>query len=347
MRMAAISRSLMVRRPWETRSTMAGGNLNLHTTGAQGFFCWEPDATGAVFAGVTVADVGGVGWHELAAVDGVLPYQVEHGAEVAEGTCLGGGRVDFDLALSGTDGGMERFVERRYESFAAGDSKAGMLGFAYEGFEGFDFDGSGAQGGPDGFAEGVDLRCWKFNGAVETVEDPAQDFLSGVPDAFPIGDELLEGDGFFPGVAGGSRWWEDLVDGMEQGPGVVADHLGVGGLEETHIVVAVDLDELVRSGQSSLGQGAEAAAGLDLWGPPCGVPRGVEAGGVVWLVARRHPGLFQWRRRRMRGWISNPSGGRSEPQSWGRRWVPPAAAGAHNRTGSHRPREQTCARSRP
>jgi hypothetical protein len=76
-----------------------------------------------------------------------------------------------------------------------------------------------------------------LDGALDAIEDPAQDFLDSVPDAFALSHQLLEGDGVFavmPGCCGGR---EHLMDGVEEGPTMMAEGVNVSGLEQANVVI--------------------------------------------------------------------------------------------------------------
>lgn len=80
----------------------------------------------------------------------------------------------------------------------------------------------------DGVSEEIYLGGWKLHSPMQAIKDPAQDFFAGGPDALPIEDKFLVGDGVLPIMSCGRGGWENLVDGMEQGSAVVAENLWVG-----------------------------------------------------------------------------------------------------------------------
>ena len=67
--------------------------------GSDGLGSRHPDAACAVLAGITVAHVVGFLGDELAAVDGVLRKELEHGAQIFESVELGGVGVELDMVL--------------------------------------------------------------------------------------------------------------------------------------------------------------------------------------------------------------------------------------------------------
>ena len=131
--------------------------------------------------------------------------------EVAEGVVLLGVFVDLDGGFVGAEDTMEGFVQGWEQSGAAGDAEAGMLAAADEGFEGLGLEVTVVESASNGVTESINLLGWELHGAVSPIENPAQNLLTSVPNAFPLKNEFLLGDGVLPIVAGGSWWWEDLV----------------------------------------------------------------------------------------------------------------------------------------
>jgi hypothetical protein len=123
--------------------------------------------------------------------------------------------VDLDFRLAIVLGCLEGSIQWAQEGGAARDAEAGMLAFAYEGLEGFEFNVVGPEGGFDGLPDGSNLLGWELHSSMQTVKHPAQDFLGGIPDTFPVEDELLVGDGVVTGGASCGRRWEDLVDAVQ------------------------------------------------------------------------------------------------------------------------------------
>ena len=118
------------------------------------------------------------------------------------------------------------------------------MALAEEGFECLAVHAALAEKGSAVVVKELEFVGGQFHGAVDAVEDPAEDFLAGVPDPFPFQDQFLVGDGVFSGVARGCRGWEDLVDGVEEGPAVVSEGVEVGGLDEAAVVIHVAFDEV-------------------------------------------------------------------------------------------------------
>ena len=180
----------------------------------------------------------------LGALGGSGSHNFEHGAEVGEGVPLRGVGVDEDGGLVGAVGAVEESVEGGEKGLAAGDAEGGVLALAEEGFECLAFHAALVEKGPAVVVEELEFVGGQFHGAVDSVKDPAEGFFLGVPDPFPFQDQFLVGDGVFAGVARGRRGWEDLVDGVEEGPAVVSEGVKVGGLDEAAVVIHVALDEV-------------------------------------------------------------------------------------------------------
>ena len=96
--------------------------------------------------------------------------------------------MDLDVCLPILLGGCKDPVQGAEEGSAARYAQTGMLTFAYEGLECLEFYVLGAEGIFDGLSDGMNLLGGQLHGPMETVKHPAQNFLGGIPDAFPIND---------------------------------------------------------------------------------------------------------------------------------------------------------------
>lgn len=85
----------------------------------------------------------------------------------------------------------------------------------------------------------------EFDGSGDAIKDPAEDLFAEGPDTFSFSDEFLEGDWFFiwVGAVGRGRW-ENGVNGVEEGSGVVKERGWVGALEASDEVIHKDLKEV-------------------------------------------------------------------------------------------------------
>ena len=150
--------------------------------------------------------------------------------------------VDVHVGLVSSEGCMQRSIEWRQQSFAPRDAKTGVLAFSDEGFKLFDFQFVVAQELSDGFSQVCDLALRQLHGASNTIKNPSEDLFAGVPDALAFEDQFLVRDRVFSGVSCGCGWGENLVDGMEQGPAVVAHCVWVGGLQEGTEIIKIDFE---------------------------------------------------------------------------------------------------------
>jgi hypothetical protein len=160
-----------------------------------------------------------------------------------------------------------------------------MLAFADEGFKGFGVGAARPEGSFDCFPEGEDFLGRELHGSGKAVKDPAKNLFDCVPEALAVGDELLEGDGVLPGMTCGCWGGEDLVDGVQKGPAVMAKHVNICALEKPDVIVNKALKEVEKTGSVSrvikLGQRWEVAL----------VEVGVRVvGGVVFQRVGRKPG---------------------------------------------------------
>ena len=115
----------------------------------------------------------------------------------------GGVGVDDDGSLVGSVGTVKEPVEGGQEGLSTGDSEAGVLTLADEGFESFGVHAAFAEEQSAVVIEELELAWGKFHGSVDTIEDPAQDFFASVPHSLALQDELLVGDGVLPVLSHG------------------------------------------------------------------------------------------------------------------------------------------------
>ena len=229
--------------------------------GMDGAGAGSPDSAGAKLAGIGVANEGRQTGEELDAFGGPIANDFEHGLEVGNGVSLGGVGMDVDGGLGGGVCAVEESIEGGQEGGAPGDGMTGMLTLPKEGLEGFAVHFAVAEELVAGIAEGLDFAGGEFNGALDAIKDPAQDFLAGGPDALPLEDEFLLGDGIFAVMPCGCWRGENLVDGVEEGPTVVSEGVRIGGLDQGTIVIHKTFNEGGHSrslvGGGGWGQGVE------------------------------------------------------------------------------------------
>lgn len=86
------------------------------------------------------------------------------------------------------------------------------------------------------------LSRWQFNGAVDAIKYPSQNFFLEGPDSFLL--ELLERDGLPVGVGVARRWrWENGVDGVQESTGMVEQDIRVGALDSPGKIINIDLKQ--------------------------------------------------------------------------------------------------------
>ncbi|HEY9814734.1 MAG TPA: hypothetical protein V6D20_02860 [Candidatus Obscuribacterales bacterium] len=169
---------------------------------------------------------------------GAVSHYFEKGAELVEGLTSCAVRRELDGTICDSMDG-HKLIQGLKEALATGDSHGCMLELASDGFE----IGEGAMLFASEFGNGGlylgDLCSWELNGAVEPIHDPPQDLFSNGPHPFAF-EEFLLGDWVIGNV---SEWGtgEDLMDGVQEGSGVVAEDFRVLALDESNVVIDEDL----------------------------------------------------------------------------------------------------------
>ena len=103
-------------------------------------------------------------------------------------------------------------VPGAHEWFARWEAHDGVLEFSPKGFH---ILGAIAVFGEKGSDERLDLFGWEADGAVDTIEDPTEDFFLELPCAFKF--RLFGVYGVGAVVACPFWWWENGVDTMQKG----------------------------------------------------------------------------------------------------------------------------------
>ena len=177
-------------------------------------FAAQPDPSSAMFAGITEANEVRPAGDKLAALGGSAGNQFDSSQEVSE--CRMGSRASWEgdpccaACFEGCVLG-EKAVKGAEESLSIGNCQAGMLEFAQDGLEVLE----GGTVLTENFlgCQSVFLQlAWgEFNGAMDAIKDPPQNFFPEGPNSFPC-MQLLETDWFRVRV--GVRVWGSWEDGV-------------------------------------------------------------------------------------------------------------------------------------
>ena len=84
------------------------------------------------------------------------------------------------------------------------------------------------QEGSDGGTQGISFRLWEFHGEVDAVKDPSENFFACVPHTLTFKDQFLLRDWILAIMASGCRRGKYLVDGVQEGPTIMAKDSRVG-----------------------------------------------------------------------------------------------------------------------
>ncbi len=216
-------------------------------SGVNSFRAAEPNSTCTPFASITEPDEVRPSRHKLGTVGWAVGNHLENGLEILKHSVgiRASRHLDVAVLLAVVSVFGEKMVEGPQQTFAIGYGKACMLEFSQKGLKLMEGGMLGVQHLLDGSANLLQLAWGQLNGAVDAIKDPAQDFFVESPDPFTL-TKFLEGDWFRIWVGfkirGGGK---DGVDGMEKGPRVVQEGLGVRALEGCNEIVNMNFQEVL------------------------------------------------------------------------------------------------------